>query len=558
MDGDKSVKAVFVKKEYPLEVTVQGEGIVEQIIVTGKGTNYKHGTTVRLSALPNTGWRFEKWEGDLSDSTNPATIVIDSAKSVKAVFKACQINVPQDYASIQEAIDAAQEGYLILVSPGTYKENLNLNGKNNLTLTSTNPLDPLVVEATIINGNQKGACIIAENGENDIVISGFTITNGSGKLREDNLTTGGGIYTKSASLTIQNCTISGNKASASGGIYAYSSTINITNSNISQNTTLASSGHGGGIFAESSSTINILKSIISKNIAKGSGGAIDAFSATVTIQESTIFANEAFSGGGIYIQSPSTLTIKDTNINNNRAKYGGAIISFGSNLTLTTSNINANTAELEGGGFYVNSSNLTINQCTINDNSTTIYQGGGFLLCNKSVTNIRESVINGNTAEFGSGIFVYDANANLTDCTISSNTALGFGGAGVCASVSSVVNITDCTISGNLASEKGGGGVLAISATVSITGSTISGNTASSAEEVSCGGGINVYNSSNLIFQNNTVKDNNAKTNGGGLWRSANSRITNLNGELLSTKEAVEAINEFANNNPDNVFLEQP
>ena len=52
------------------------------------------------------------------------------------------INVPADFATIQEAIDVASHGDEIIVSTGTYVENIDLLGKN-LTLRSTNPLVPI-------------------------------------------------------------------------------------------------------------------------------------------------------------------------------------------------------------------------------------------------------------------------------------------------------------------------------------------------------------------------------------------------------------------------------
>ena len=41
----------------------------------------------------------------------------------------CTIYVPHDYPTIQQAIDAASDGCTILVSAGTYTENINFHGK---------------------------------------------------------------------------------------------------------------------------------------------------------------------------------------------------------------------------------------------------------------------------------------------------------------------------------------------------------------------------------------------------------------------------------------------
>jgi pectin methylesterase-like acyl-CoA thioesterase len=46
--------------------------------------------------------------------------------------------------TIQAAIDAAEDGDVIVVRPGNYNEKINFNGKN-ITLRSTDPDDPEVV-----------------------------------------------------------------------------------------------------------------------------------------------------------------------------------------------------------------------------------------------------------------------------------------------------------------------------------------------------------------------------------------------------------------------------
>lgn len=56
------------------------------------------------------------------------------------------IHVPDDYASIQAAVDAASLGDIIIVYPGTYIENVDVN-KAHLTIQSENGADTTVVQA---------------------------------------------------------------------------------------------------------------------------------------------------------------------------------------------------------------------------------------------------------------------------------------------------------------------------------------------------------------------------------------------------------------------------
>ncbi len=65
--------------------------------VGGSPHNYPGGTVLPVSASPTTGWTFTGWSGNLSGSTNPTTILMNSNKSVTANFveeDPCIINPP--------------------------------------------------------------------------------------------------------------------------------------------------------------------------------------------------------------------------------------------------------------------------------------------------------------------------------------------------------------------------------------------------------------------------------------------------------------------------------
>ena len=85
------------------------------------------------------------------------------------------LRVPADYPTIQAAINAASvlSSDTVLVSNGTYFENLDFNGKA-VTVTSVNG-----PQVTIIDGSQAGPVVNFSNGEGaGSVIKGFTIQNG--------------------------------------------------------------------------------------------------------------------------------------------------------------------------------------------------------------------------------------------------------------------------------------------------------------------------------------------------------------------------------------------
>ena len=98
------------------------------------------------------------------------------------------------YNYIRHAVQDANDGDVIVVAPGVYKETVSFNGKA-LIIGSNDPGDPAVVAATVIEGDTEG--VTFTNGEDaNSVLAGFTIR---GATR--------GIYCQGASPTIVNCRI---------------------------------------------------------------------------------------------------------------------------------------------------------------------------------------------------------------------------------------------------------------------------------------------------------------------------------------------------------------
>ncbi len=210
--------------------------------------------------------------------------------SVSAVTR----NVPSEYPRIQAAIQAAEDGDVVLVAPGIYYETINFGGKD-IVVTSTDPNDPKIVGYTIINAEEDGSVVTFENGEtNDAVLTGFTITGGFGTLNNSiegggNIFWGGGIYCINATPTITKNVITGNRGPLMLG-------------NAAQDTQIC---YGAGIASIFCNPI-ITNNIIRNNLSFVAGGLI-AYGGQATVSNNVVYDNSAYLGGGVIMIGGSLL-----------------------------------------------------------------------------------------------------------------------------------------------------------------------------------------------------------------------------------------------------------
>jgi PKD repeat protein len=76
---------------YTLTVDVIGDGTIDP-----PGGTFPENTVVPIEAIAAPGWDFVEWQGDLTGTTNPTTILMDSDKFVTAVFEAGIPGVPSE------------------------------------------------------------------------------------------------------------------------------------------------------------------------------------------------------------------------------------------------------------------------------------------------------------------------------------------------------------------------------------------------------------------------------------------------------------------------------
>ncbi len=84
MNDNTFITAVFVSDGFTLQVLTAGQGSVE---LNPPGGIYQPLAEVTLTPVPaNELWKFDRWEGDLTESENPVTITMDEDKIITAFF----------------------------------------------------------------------------------------------------------------------------------------------------------------------------------------------------------------------------------------------------------------------------------------------------------------------------------------------------------------------------------------------------------------------------------------------------------------------------------------
>jgi len=193
--------------------------------------------------------------------------------------------VPGQAVTIQECLCLAVEGDEVVVSPGTYRENLHFCGVD-VVLHSSDPEDPDIVSSTIIDGGGAGPVVSFLGTESEAcLLAGFVVRNGRGYE-------GGGICggmpDNHTNSTIRNNVITANYAYHGAGL-AYSDG-RVQDNTITANSSIA---EGGGVFRCDGIVEN---NLIAGNHAKLDGGGL--YGCQGTTRNNTIVRNSAGSGGG--------------------------------------------------------------------------------------------------------------------------------------------------------------------------------------------------------------------------------------------------------------------
>jgi len=299
-------------------------------------------------------------------------IILGIALLNSTVF-ATELLVPSDeYPTIQDAIIAAVDGDTVTVTPGRYTGDGNYDidfAGRQITVRSTDPNDPNIVAATIIDCNgtpeEYHLAFIFNTSETPAsVLTGFTITNGYAY-------DGAAIFCYASCPTIKNCVFTKNTSEYVAGVIYIAHSDPIITRCIFKNNSVERLG--GGIYSTSSSKPIITDCTFIGNSSEYNGGAIHFASSRPTVSNCTFTDNLAANSGGAVYFADSIATVTRCILTGNFAsKFAGALGSQNSYLTFTGCEFANNVSNLAGGAAVLQTTRTTATNCTFAENASPL------------------------------------------------------------------------------------------------------------------------------------------------------------------------------------------
>ena len=235
------------------------------------------------------------------------------------------IMVPSQVATIQSAIDAAPDGGLVLVSAGTYVENLVFpaDGRDVVLLGTDGEA------STTIDGTTENRATIEMAGGQSFQtrIAGFAIVGGrTGSFTPvDNpqFLAGGGMLVQDSSPFIHDCTFQGNRSTFGGNFYGLFFDGEIRDCLFDDG---FAQSDGGNLQFNKSSVV-VATSTFTGGTAVNDGGGVKVVNGFVDMIDCEIVDGQANTGGGVmYFETTGEETVFNflrCSVSGNTAKFGG-------------------------------------------------------------------------------------------------------------------------------------------------------------------------------------------------------------------------------------------
>ena len=330
-----------------------------------------------------------------------------------------------DFTSIADAIVVAARYDYIIVGDGTWtgvdNTDLSFNGKA-VRLVSENGAENCVIDCD----DDVRAFILDESESDELVIKGFTITNGGGLY-------GGALYIEGTSPAIRDCVFVGNGQNSfeGGAVYCFNSAASFKRCTFIDNSSSLGAAvscendvifreccfydnlatyEGGALYVSSGQYDEdhdfIIDCVFENNVSLEEGGAIYGSLYNSLVVNSIFENNYAAVGGAVYFPQGVNCCFSDCEFSQNYARSGGCFYTGSTDIDLTNCIFDRNFALKRGGAIYVSNSDINITNCLFDRNIASV--------TGAAIAGIDET---------------YDCTSQITNCTFVNNTAPSEGAA---------------------------------------------------------------------------------------------------------------------------------
>ena len=250
--------------------------------------------------------------------------VMTSAPDVAVIMVTGDLEVPQDYDSVNEAVLASSAGATVTIESGAWDANVVV--EHDLSLVGAGR------DNTVIVGVSSNQSVIAAMEDVVLSLSGLTITQGRAPA-------GGGVDSDGAFMSLTDVAVAGCAAVTGGGIHALQGTLDMTHSRVVD------------------------------NVAHDDGGGVRVWLADAEWSRVLVAGNKSGSGdgGGVYVRD-SPWSVSNAIFANNHGTNGGAIYAKGESVSLVHVTGTGNTASVGGSFYYTNSSDAVVRNSIIAHN----------------------------------------------------------------------------------------------------------------------------------------------------------------------------------------------
>lgn len=518
-----------------------------EVVLYPRKAGYKSGDRLFVQAKPEYGFVFHHWEGALRGKSVAEQYTVGGNATIRAVFASHPdiprtLRVPQDYDTIQAALDAATYNDIVSLDFDTFSgegnRDLNFHGRN-VTLLGKG------CENTIIDlgGTEADPHRLAElwDVEGTVQLVNLAIVNGyagrSARVGNPNYCGGAVMVSERSSLYVFDCCFINCYAAIEGGAIWYDR----QHSDADLNLTIT-----GSRFV---------------NCAAHQGGAVylrnvnERLSVTVQIDNSTFADNTGVDGTatGSAFYCPNlygNLTLANTSFNSN--DYTAVVVYRPQTAEIIDCQFDANAgasiaSALALEGALEETSYLLVRGCTFTNNVANNYAGAvttGPVGHTRGLVAVEDCTFTGNSSRSAGAIYLA-GDSIMRNCTFDSNSVTGNGNGGAASIAGTAEN---CTFTNNR-TEGGDGGAVLLEPGGVLTECTFTGNTGGlwggavwirmplpseqpgvvsacyfENNQAKGGGAIK---SDGGVIRNSTIANNVALTHGGGGITARNTEILN-------------------------------